>query len=329
MKPTVAFTIGDINGIGPEVILKSIAEKKNFNDYRPVLIGPDRIWQNLSTKLNLKLKFEPFNSKVFKPGIPSILDLEYPGKPEYGKISANSGLLSIMSIFAAYNLCKLSIAQAMVTAPISKEAINLAGFKYDGHTGLLADLSKNRKICMMLLSDFMRVGLVTTHLPVNRISSNLSQKVILEKLEILHCSLQNDFRISKPKIAVLGLNPHAGDGGILGNEEKIIIEPAISKALNKGIKAFGPFASDAFFARYVKGKFDAILAMYHDQGLIPLKMTDNNRGINYTLGLNIIRTSPDHGTGFDIAGRHIADPGSTISALNLALDLIKIKNRKK
>jgi len=181
---------------------------------------------------------------------------------------------------------------------------------------------------MLLLSETMKVGLVTTHIPLSEVSKNITKNNILDKLDILNRSLKQDFGLKNPKIAVLALNPHSGDGGILGNEENDKIIPAIKAAAKNKINAFGPFASDAFFARYKPKSYDAILAMYHDQGLIPLKMTDDNRGVNFTTGLDIIRTSPDHGTGFDIADKFQADHRSTKAAIQLAINLVKLRERK-
>ena len=326
MKPIISFTIGDVNGIGPEVVLKAITDNEIANKFNAILIGPEHIWKTTANKL--KIKFNPeVNGTDFKKCNIIIKDVYYPYKSEYGKISEKAGQLSVISILQALDLCLVGFSDAIVTAPISKEAINKAKYFYDGHTGLLASLKKNKKICMMLVSQKMRVGLVTTHIPIKNISKQITKKIIIEKLEIINNSLIYDFGIKKPCIAVLGLNPHSGDGGILGNEEKKIIIPAISYANKIGIQAKGPFASDAFFARFNPKDFDAILAMYHDQGLIPFKMTDNNRGINYTAGLKVIRTSPDHGTGFDIANKFIANHKSTVEAIKLAIYLIK--KRKK
>lgn len=328
MKPIISFTIGDVNGIGPEVVLKAITDQEIADKFNALLIGPEHIWKSTANKL--KIKFNPeVNGTNFKKNNIIIKDVYYPYKSEYGKISEKAGDLSVISILQALDLCLIGFSDAMVTAPISKEAINKAKYFYDGHTGLLAALTKNKKICMMLVSQKMRVGLVTTHTPINNISKQISKKLIIEKLEIINKSLIKDFGIQKPNIAVLGLNPHSGDGGVLGNEEKKIIIPAINSANKMGIQAIGPFASDAFFARYNPENYDAILAMYHDQGLIPFKMTDNNRGVNFTAGLKIIRTSPDHGTGFDIAGKFIANHKSMVEAIKLAIFLNKKRKKIK
>jgi 4-hydroxythreonine-4-phosphate dehydrogenase len=330
MIPKIAFTLGDMNGIGAEVILKTLASKNFLNSLYPILIGPESIWKLTAKKYKLNLKFCSYNFEDYsKKGIVSILNLEQLEEISYGKVSAKSGALSIHSIQIAYKLINQNFADAMVTAPISKEAINLANFHYNGHTSYLASISKNKNVCMILINDIMRVALVTTHLPISKVSKQITQSAILKKIMLLNKCLQTDFNIKHPSIAVLSLNPHAGDGGILGMEEKKIIIPAIKKAISEKININGPFPSDSFFARYKTNSYDAILSMYHDQGLIPLKMTDNNRGVNFTAGLNFIRTSPDHGTAFDIAGKGKADPSSTLSATELAIKLTHLKKKKR
>jgi len=328
MIPRIVFTLGDMNGIGVEVILKTLATKKYINSLRPILIGPEHIWKQTAKKYKLGLKFSSYSFDTPKKGEVSIFSIPFLEEVTYGKISAKSGALSMLSIRMAYELIVQKFADAMVTAPISKEAINLASFHYDGHTSYLAALSRNKNICMMLLNDIMRVGLVTTHLPISEVNKNITQSIILNKIMILNSSLQKDFSIRQPRIAVLSLNPHAGDGGVLGEEEKKFIIPAVKKAMAKKINVNGPFSSDAFFARYKPERYDVILSMYHDQGLIPLKMTDNNRGVNFSAGLDFIRTSPDHGTAFDIAGKGKADPSSNMAATELAIKLSNLRKKK-
>jgi 4-hydroxythreonine-4-phosphate dehydrogenase len=324
MRPVIAITIGDINGIGPEVVLKSMKDKVIRDNCIPLLIGPLDIWEELSRTLKLGLNFLPFRSiKDLSPKYINIFDIYFRPKIQYGKLTEEAGYLSALSILVGYHLCKSKIASAMVTSPISKEALNSAGFFYQGHTEMLADLSKTKNFCMMLLAEGLRVGLVTTHKPIKEIADSITENVIIDKINIIHNSLKKDFGIKKPRIAVLGLNPHAGDGGILGTEEKEIIFPSIQKLRTKKINVEGPFAADGFFARYKQSDYDAVLAMYHDQGLIPLKMTAKGKGVNFTAGLDIIRTSPDHGTAFDIAGKNIASDASMKQALKFAISLVK------
>jgi 4-hydroxythreonine-4-phosphate dehydrogenase len=322
MKPVIAITIGDINGIGPEVVLKSLADKTLLKSFIPILIGPVKIWEDLANKFNQDLKFLPFLSvNDLSAKYINVFDLYFSPGVDFGKIKKDSGFLCAFSIFIGHQLCRRGIAKALVTSPISKEALNLGGFPYEGHTELLAELSNTKKVCMVLLTEGMKVGLVTTHIPINEIPLKLTSAKIEEKLDIMAASLKKDFKIKNPRIAVLGLNPHAGDGGILGDEEEKIILPAIKKSLKKKISVSGPYAADGFFAHYEKNKYDAVLAMYHDQGLIPLKMFACGKGVNFTAGLDIIRTSPDHGTAFDIAGKNIADPASMKEAIKLAVKL--------
>ena len=207
---------------------------------------------------------------------------------------------------------------AIVTAPINKEAINLAGFDYSGHTELLAELTNTKNFAMMLVGGVLRIVLVTTHIALKDVSKNLSAKKIYSKIKIAYHSLQNLWKIAKPKIAVCALNPHCGEGGLFGNEEETIITPAVNNAKKLGINAVGPLAADTLFVRAKDGEYDAVVCMYHDQGLIPLKMHSFGKGVNITLGLPIIRTSVDHGTAFNIAGKGIADEGSMIEAIRVA-----------
>jgi 4-hydroxythreonine-4-phosphate dehydrogenase len=324
MKPIIAITIGDINGIGPEVVLKSLYDRKNFEGSIPLLFGPVDIWDDVSRELGLGLKFLPFRSvKDLSTKYINVFDIYFSPKINTGSISKESGYLSALSIFIAHQFCAKNICKALVTSPISKEALNSAGFPFHGHTEMLAELSKSKKYCMMLMGEGIRVGLVTTHSPINKVSKEITKIKILDKIDTINKSLKNDFKIKNPRIAVLGLNPHAGDGGVLGDEENRIIIPAILKAKQKKYNLAGPFAADGFFARYKLNDFDAVLAMYHDQGLIPLKMLAKGKGINFTAGLNIIRTSPDHGTAFDITGKNLAKPDSMIAALKLAIELAK------
>ena len=217
---------------------------------------------------------------------------------------------------------------AMVTAPASKEALHLAGYSFPGQTEMLAMLSRSDRVMMMFISDAMNVGLTTIHLPIREVADNITAARIVEKLEILHSALVNDLQIKTPSIAVLALNPHAGENGMIGSEEKLIIIPAIQKAVGQGINAKGPYASDGFFATGRQKEYDAILAMYHDQGLIPLKMEGFDSSVNYSAGLRIVRTSPDHGTAFDIAGTGKASPKSMAAAIRLAHTIVDNRRKK-
>jgi len=305
MNPRIGITMGDPSGIGPEVTLKAISKFKNID---VVLIGSKAIF--VEAKQRFKIN-----------GVPKIVNCTDVKQEEipYGKISKKGGTASYKSILCALDLIKKGEIDAIVTAPISKAALNLAGIHYPGHTELLAAFTQTKRFAMMLASNNLRITLVTTHVPLKDVSSKLTINGILEKIELTHSFLIKYFNAQKPKIGICALNPHAGEEGILGHEESDKISPAILKAKKKGINAFGPFPSDTLFTR---NSFDAIVAMYHDQGLIPIKLRSFDKAVNITLGLPLIRTSPGHGTAFDIAGKGIADPSSMIEAIKMAQRLV-------
>lgn len=331
MKPTIAITIGDFNGIGPEVVLKSISAAHIKKNIEPVLIGSFDILQYYVKSLKIKINLVSvghLREKTKSGTIPVLTVHNATVKSlQIGKTSPDAGVCAGMAIERAIKLCLDKEVDAMVTAPISKESLHSAGFNFPGQTEMLALLTRSEHVTMMLISKTMRVALATVHIPLKKVSENLFIDRILEKLDTVNSSLKNDLGIAKPSIAVLGLNPHAGEHGAIGLEEKEVITPAITKAQEKGVNASGPYPADGFFASRAYKKYDAILAMYHDQGLIPLKMSGFDEGVNYSAGLKIIRTSPDHGTAFDIAGKNIANPGSMITAIQLATSIIE--RRKK
>ncbi|MFA5832656.1 MAG: 4-hydroxythreonine-4-phosphate dehydrogenase PdxA [Bacteroidota bacterium] len=331
MKPIIAITIGDFNGIGPEVTLKSISSKIVQKNIQPVLIGSFDIFQHVATKLKIAVDLVQVDSLTtkFKTGTVPVITVHPATKKnvQLGVTSPDAGVCAGMAIERAIKLCMDKDVDAMVTAPVSKEALHFAGYNFPGQTEMLAMLTRSDRVTMMLLSKTMRVALATVHVPLKSVSENLFIDRIVEKLDTVNSSLRRDLGIAKPSIAVLGLNPHAGENGAIGTEERDVIIPAIKKAQEKGINAVGPFPADGFFASQAFKKYDAILAMYHDQGLIPLKMSGFDEGVNFSAGLKIIRTSPDHGTAFDIAGKNMANPGSMISAIQLAASIIE--QRKK
>jgi 4-phospho-D-threonate 3-dehydrogenase / 4-phospho-D-erythronate 3-dehydrogenase len=325
MKKKIAITIGDFNGIGPEIVLKSIVSSKIKTSVDPVLIGSFEIFSYYAKKLKLKISLrqvESLQEKIKASEIPVInVHAATIKNLLVGKISPDAGVCAGLAIEKAISLCMENEVSAMVTAPISKEALHYAGYNFPGQTEMLAMLTRSERVTMMLMTKTMRVALATVHIPIKDVSESLFADRIVEKLETVHASLIRDLGIKNPKIAVLGLNPHAGENGAIGGEEKAVILPALVKAKEKNINAVGPFPADGFFATYNPKKFDAILAMYHDQGLIPLKMSGFDDGVNFSAGLKIIRTSPDHGTAFDIAGKGIANPGSMISAIQTAYSI--------
>lgn len=324
--PFIAISIGDFNGIGPEIILKSLS-KIDLKKSIPVIIAPKNIIEYYAKLFSPKPEFhfitDPENKKEGKVNVLQLNDDRLKITP--GIQSAESGKAAMLSIEKSIELCLKKQADAMVTAPISKEAVNLAGYDIPGHTEFLAAQTNAEHVLMMLVSDNLRVALVTAHVPIKEVAENITAKLIKTKVQILAGSLRNDFGIERPKIAVLGLNPHAGDGGVIGMEEIEIIDPVIKevRSAQNQFTIHGPFPADGFFGRKLHTKHDAILAMYHDQGLAPFKLLSFGKGVNFTAGLPIIRTSPDHGTAFDIAGKGIADPSSFKEAYKLAVKLAK------
>ncbi|MFQ5823529.1 MAG: 4-hydroxythreonine-4-phosphate dehydrogenase PdxA [bacterium] len=331
--PSIAITIGDINGVGAEIILKALSLREIRTECRALIIGPISVLTQqlkfVDEKLKL-MKVSDLRERVLHENEIEVLDpnLGENVEPEFGQITATGGRIAGWALQKAINLALKRKVDAIITAPISKKAFNLAGYDYPGHTEFLADKTQTEDVVMVLMCGDFRVGLVTTHCPISTVSRLLSKEKILQKLQILKRELQNRFKIPNPNIAVCALNPHAGEDGLFGSEEKEIIAPAINAAKNLGIKVNGPFPADTLFARLEDQTIDAYLAMYHDQGLIPLKMKSFGRTVNYTAGLPIIRTSPDHGTAFDIAGKGVADPGSMVEAIKLAIAMASKTNRR-
>ncbi len=329
MKPIVAITIGDFNGIGPEIALKAAAHPGIRKLCTPLLIGPLNVFEHVREDLKLKVKLEKSSLPVLKGNVTPVLDIGDGiwADVQPGKVTKTAGKNAGTAIERAVELCVKVQADAMVTAPVSKEAINQAGYNFPGQTEMVALLSRSQKVAMMLVSDSMRVGLVTIHVGIKTIADLLTKEKVIEKVSTINESLKKDFRVKKPRIAVLALNPHAGERGLMGNEDEEIVRPAVAEAKSNGVNAEGPFPADAFFGKQTHKGYDAIVAMYHDQGLIPLKMSSFGKGVNFSAGLNIIRTSPDHGTAFDIAGTGTANPSSMIEAIKLAVSIAKNRQR--
>lgn len=328
LRPRIAITLGDPNGVGPEVVLKCLADSRLVKFLEPVIIGSAHVLKVHANKLgyrDLRLHVVQQVPEELPAGSLTVLDVARGEKPAvaFGQITKEAGALSMKAVEAATDLCLEDQAAAMVTAPISKEAIAMAGYDTPGHTEFIARRTGNTSHTMMMVSDELRVGLVTGHISIWDVPKRVTRDAILEKLRVIATCLREDFGISRPKIAVLGLNPHAGDGGVLGREESDAILPAIEQSCEEGNLVFGPFPADSFFGIGAYHLYDAVLAMYHDQGLIPFKTLAFESGINYTAGLSIVRTSPDHGTAFNIAGEGKASPGSMRSALYLAVDIAR------
>ena len=327
----VGITHGDLNGVGYEVILKSLNNKEITELLIPVIYGSAKIAVYFQRRLALE-EFT-FNSatsaaQINKKRINIVNITNQEIKIESGKSSQQSGELAVMALEQAVQDIKKGLLEVVVTAPINKDNTQQAQFNFPGHTEFFANHFgiKSEDCLMFMIHDKLRIGLVTNHLPVNKIAAALNKDLIIRKIRTMNQSLQRDFRVVKPKIAVLALNPHAGDNGFLGDEEKNIIEPAISHCYDKGVMVYGPFAADGFFGAGKQYCFDGILSMYHDQGLAPFKTLSDSAGVNFTAGLPIVRTSPAHGTAYDIAGKGEAAPTSMMEAMFLACDIYR--NRK-
>nr|BCX01939.1 MAG: 4-hydroxythreonine-4-phosphate dehydrogenase [Bacteroidota bacterium] len=327
-KPRIALTLGDYNGIGPEILLKTLADPRQYQFYTPVVFGSEAVLRFYSGLLGLEdipiRRIRDLEEAEAGEGLP-VLDVleDLEPRPEPGTVSAQAGEAAMRALEAALEACREGRCAALVTAPISKEAIHRAGYGYPGHTEYLAEKLGVSRYTMLMIWGELRLGMVSVHVPLRQVVEEVTRERILDRLEIIDQSLRRDWGIQRPRIAVLGLNPHAGDGGVLGREEIEIIEPALEEARQGGILAFGPFSADGFFATAAYRRYDAVLAMYHDQAQIPFKTLAFYEGVNYTAGLPIVRTSPDHGTAFDIAGKGLARPDSLRAALHLAWDLVR------
>ncbi|MBC8047800.1 MAG: 4-hydroxythreonine-4-phosphate dehydrogenase PdxA [Fimbriimonadaceae bacterium] len=327
-KIKIGFTLGDVNGIGPEVLIKALVDNRILKYCTPVIYGSSRIlayYKKMPGNEGFNYancnNAEQANAKTINI-INSIAD-EVIIQP--GQDTSAAGKAAFISLDAAANDLLSKKIDALVTAPINKNNMQQTGFNYQGHTEYF-NAKANAESVMLLINDRLKVGLVTNHLPVKEIAAAITKEKIVKKIEIIHQALKQDFAIFNPTIAVLGLNPHSGDNGLLGNEEKNIIIPAIKEAQDKKIIVVGPFSADGFFGSDNYQKFDAILAMYHDQGLVGFKSISFGSGTNFTAGLPFIRTSPDHGTAYDIAGKNEASPDSMLQAIFSAIDICN--NRK-
>ena len=320
MKPRIAVTVGDFNGIGPEVVLRSLRTKAVRESCVPVLIGPANVFMYYAGTGRKRLTLVPLGSRRI-PGATAIVESSEisPVQIAPGSLSRAAGAAAASAITVAVGMAVRGEVDAIVTAPVSKQAMHLAGVRFPGQTEMLQHLSKSPHAAMMLVSPTLRVGLVTIHIPLSEVSRALTASLIIERITVIDTALRQDWGIARPTLAVLGLNPHAGEGGDIGREEQGVILPALEQLRKKGVRLDGPFPADGFFARYRPGAYDCVVAMYHDQGLIPLKMSSGGRAVNVTVGLRIVRTSPDHGTAFDRAGRDLADPGSMVEAILLAV----------
>lgn len=325
-KPVIGITVGDLNSIGTELVIKTFTDSRMLEFCTPVIFASNKtinFYRKLMNENNFNYQslkeFARLNHK--QVNVFNCWEEEVQIMP--GALNEAGGKYAARSLAVAIQCLKDGVIQGLVTAPIHKKNIQSADFNYTGHTPFLRDAFNAKDVLMFMTADNMRIGLLTEHVPVAEVAKYVTKENILGKLQLMQDSLIKDFGIDSPRIAVLGLNPHAGDDGLIGQEEIKEIIPAIDKAKSNGILAFGPYSADAFFARTMYAQFDGVLAMYHDQGLIPFKSLASGEGINYTAGLPIVRTSPDHGTAFDIAGKNLADAASFRQAIFSCLDILE------
>jgi 4-hydroxythreonine-4-phosphate dehydrogenase len=322
----VGISIGDVNGIGPEVIMKALKDARILLDCTPIIYGSNKVFAHYKKVLDehdfnyqsCKIADEAHMRKINVVNVWND-DIDF----QIGKVTTEGGKFAFLSLEKATQDLAAGKIDVLVTAPISKEAMAKSGFQFPGHTEYLADLSGVSDALMILISERLRVALVTTHIALKEVNSALTKEKIVSKIKTFEASLKKDFGIVKPKIAVFGLNPHAGENGKMGSEEQEIILPAINLAKAENILAFGPYPADGFFGSNACFNFDGVLAMYHDQGLSAFKALAFEDGVNFTAGLPIVRTSPDHGTAFDISGQNKASEHSMRSAIYAAMDIYR------
>lgn len=330
--PLIAITMGDPAGIGPEICIKALQRDDIKQVCRPFIVGDIDVLKKVGEKINFS-SFHVISSPSEASGRHGIIDIMslshlkddplVPGKPTKSRAKA-----MVNYILGAANLCKEGETSAMVTCPISKEVMHFAGYRYDGHTELLAHLTGTGDYVMMLAGSRLRVSLVSIHCAIKEVPQKLTRGLISKTISITYRALKRDFHIARPHVAVAALNPHAGESGLFGTEESDIIRPAVEECRSQGMIVEGPFSPDTIFYHAVNGKFDAVVAMYHDQGLIPFKLLHFSDGVNITLGLPIIRTSVDHGTAYDIVGRGEANPSSLVAAIKMAAAMAKGRKKR-
>ena len=329
-KIVVGISMGDINGIGIEVILKTFEDKRMLDFCTPVLFGASKTVSLHKKALEIETQIHGIHSldKIVHGKVNLLNIWKDEVKVDLGKATKEGGYYAFQSLHAALKALKSGAIQVLVTAPINKENIQSEDFAFSGHTEFLESHLEGESL-MILMNNTLRIGLITGHIPVSKVAETITEELITKKVHILHKSLVEDFGIHKPKIAVLGLNPHSGDNGIIGNEENELIKPTINNIKETGLLVFGPYAADGFFGSETYKQFDGVLAMYHDQGLAPFKALSFGNGVNYTAGLSHVRTSPDHGTGYDIAGKNKANPDSFKEALFAAIKIYKNRTEYK
>ncbi|OEK09676.1 4-hydroxythreonine-4-phosphate dehydrogenase PdxA [Flavivirga aquatica] len=320
----VGISIGDLNGIGGEIILKTFEDARVLDFCTPVIFASVKSMTFFKNQFKSQINFHSINSmSQLVLGKVNVFNCwTEPIKIEFGKENTKIGAYAIKSLQAATKALKNDEIHVLVTAPINKHNIQSEDFKFPGHTDYLAQELEGESL-MFMVTETLRIGLLTDHVPVKDIASQITPKLIEQKIDTVYRSLKKDFRIQKPKIAVLGINPHTGDNGVIGSEDDTVLRPTLQKIKESGKLVFGPYAADSFFGSNNYKNFDAVIASYHDQGLIPFKTLSFGQGVNFTAGLNKVRTSPDHGTAYEIAGKGIADENSFKEALFMGIKLFK------
>jgi 4-hydroxythreonine-4-phosphate dehydrogenase len=325
-KPVIGISTGDANGIGLEVIIKTFADARMLEFCTPVIYGSLSLL-NYHKKTIEGINFNAHQIREIKEAHPNKVNLincwQDTIRITLGQPSEETGRFALLSLEAMVNDAREGKLDAIVTAPIDKHTIQSEDFKFAGHTDYLAEAFNKSESLMVMDGEHFRVALVTGHIPVHEIASRITADAVYRKIKLMIQSLIVDFNIRKPKIAVLGLNPHAGDTGLLGTEENEMIMPAIERARKEDLLVFGPYPADGYFGAHTYHNFDATLAMYHDQGLVPFKFANFEKGVNFTAGLPVVRTSPDHGTAYDIAGKNLANEQSFREAVYLACEIVK------
>lgn len=323
-KIKIGITHGDSNGIGYEIILKTFADPAMLELCTPVVYGSPKVAAYHRKALDLQTNYLTVNTaaEVQADHLNLIPCTAEEVKIDFGKDTAEAGRAALAALERAIIDWRAGLIDVLVTAPINKHSIQSDTFRFPGHTEFIQErVGEGQQALMILMNGLLRVALVTTHMPISKVAAAVTQDTVLERLRVFHTALRRDFCISNPRIAVLALNPHAGDSGLLGEEEQTVIAPAMKVAAEAGIGCYGPFAADGFFGTRQYEHYDGVLAMYHDQGLAPFKALAMNDGVNYTAGLPLVRTSPDHGTAFDIAGKGVADEASFRQAIYTAIDV--------
>lgn len=326
-KIKLGISIGDPNGIGIEIILKIFNDKRMFNFFTPIVFAHTKLLSEQRKHFNLETSFAPyiFGKRCSNNQLNIVETVKPPFETAFGKTTPRGGAIALASLTAATKALKENKIDALITAPINKKNIQTEEFSFPGHTDYLAKELGGESL-MFMVSENLKVGLLTDHIPVREVAEKVTPELIRKKVEMMNASLQLDFGIRKPKIAVLGINPHTGDNGVIGKEDDTTLRPTLKTLFEEGYLVYGPYAADSFFGTELPQRFDAVLATYHDQGLIPFKTMTFGQGVNFTAGLSKVRTSPDHGTAFDIAGKGIASTASFEEAMFYARTIYN--NRK-